>query len=138
MERIHTVGVVVLKDDNVLLVREGEQSGHVTGVYNTPAGRIDEGETPVQAAIRELHEESGLITTEADLEQLPKIYEADIPRKDGTIKHFIHTAFVCKRFSGDLVTTDETMPEWVPISELNSYTLLPNVRDIIVEGKKVL
>jgi mutator protein MutT len=138
MENIYTVGVVVIQDDTVLLVREGEKSSHVTGVYNTPAGRIDEGETPVQAAVRELHEESGLRTTEADLEQLPKIYEADIPRKDGTVRHFIHTAFACKRFEGELVATDETIPEWVPMSELNSYTLLPNIRDIIVEGKKVL
>lgn len=138
MEKIQSVGVVAFKENTVLLVREGEQSGHVTGVYNTPAGRIDEGETPIHAAAREFNEETGLTTNEQDLIELPKKYEASIPRKDGSIRHFYHTVFICKRFQGDLTASDETRPEWVPLDEVKNKKLLPNIEDMIAQGKRYL
>lgn len=138
MKEVSTVGVIILRDDKVLLVREGEKSAHRTGVYNTPAGRIDANETPMQAAVRELEEESGLQSTEHDLHELPKTYVADIVRKSGETVRFHHTVFVCTKFKGDLKATDETVPEWVKIDELDNYTLLPNIRDMVIEGKKYL
>src|SRR6266498_4107990 len=108
MNSIPTVGVLIFKDNKVLLVRHGEAAGHVTGSYGLPAGRIEKGETVKQAALRELQEETGFITTEDNLEELPlKILPADIPRKDGTIKRFSITVFLCRKFSGKLITTEE-------------------------------
>lgn len=59
----HTDGVVIIMtdedDEKILLNKEYRMS--VGGfVYNFPAGLIDDGETPEQAARRELKEETGL------------------------------------------------------------------------------
>jgi len=61
---IKTVGVILFRDDQVLLVCHGEKASHKNGVYGLPAGRIEEGENSKQAAVRELREESDLITEE--------------------------------------------------------------------------
>lgn len=135
MNKVPTVGIVVLKDNQVLLVQEGEKSSHLTGVYNTPAGRIEEDETPIQAAVRELQEESGLIATEADLVELPKKYTADIKRKSGETVRFYHTVFYCKKFDGSLKTGEDVTPMWVEIDKVANLKLLPNIEDMILQAK---
>jgi len=138
MERIPTVGIIVLKDENVLLVRHGEKAGHLTGSYGTPGGRIDPGEVAIRAAQRELEEESGLYVAKKDLIELPEKYEADLKRKDGNILHSYHTVFVCRIFTGELRATNEAAPEWVPIGKLHEMELLPNTENMVKKALEIL
>ena len=53
-------GVVVKRDGKYLLIQENRPSDlEVHGKWNLPAGKVDEGETIEQAAIREAKEEAG-------------------------------------------------------------------------------
>jgi 8-oxo-dGTP diphosphatase len=52
------VGVVVVQDGRLLLVRRGVQPGK--GLWALPAGYVDAGEDPREAAAREALEETGL------------------------------------------------------------------------------
>jgi 8-oxo-dGTP diphosphatase len=130
---IRTAGVLIYRDQEVLLVRHGTAAGHLTGVYGLPSGSLKEGETELEAAVRELEEETGLTTSQKDLVELPETYTAEIQRKDG-VKKFSFKVFLCKRFSGELKETEETTPEWVKISDLKKYKLLPNVEEIVKGG----
>ena len=67
VERPDTVAVLALDEDgNVLLVRQFRYAiGHET--LEIPAGTLDEGEIPVQAALRELREETGFAASRLDL-----------------------------------------------------------------------
>lgn len=138
MNSVPSVAIVVIQSNKVLLVREGEKSAHLTGVYNTPAGRIEEGETPVQAAIRELKEETGLETSEENLIELPRKYTADIKRKSGETVSFYHTVFVCIRFNGQLKSAEDVEPVWVEIEKVSSLKLLPNISDMISQARSSL
>lgn len=51
------VNVVVKQDNKILMVQENW--GNVKGMWNFPAGRLDEGENIFDGAIREAKEESG-------------------------------------------------------------------------------
>lgn len=51
----------------LLLTRRSSKLKDHPGQWALPGGRIDEGETPVEAALREMHEEVGLELTEADV-----------------------------------------------------------------------
>lgn len=129
-EPIKTVGVVVIQSNKVLLVRHSEQSSHVTGSYGFPAGRVEAGETDVEAALRELEEETGLHAKIEALREIPTIYEAMLERKDGA-KLFVMKAFRVDDFSGELRSSQETFPEWIPLSQLDAFPLLTNVNQAI-------
>ena len=125
MKNIQTVGVLIFNKNKILLVKHGEKAGHPTGTYGLPAGKIDKSETSMQAAVRELKEETGLVATEENLEKLPiTIPPANLIRKDGTTKRFQITLFLCRKYSGEMFANDETIPEWVAISELDNYPLV--------------
>lgn len=138
MNSIPTVGILLFQDDKVLLVKHGEAASHITGSYGLPAGRIEKGETAKQAAIRELQEETGLIARENELEELPiELPPVDIKRSDGTTKRFSITIFLCRKFHGKLIQTEETIPEWIDRNTINTLPLIVNVKVIIEKGMKL-
>jgi len=99
----------IMEKDSVLLIHK--KTGLGTGKINAPGGHIEEGETPLDAAIRETEEEVGLITRNL-------IYSGDL------YFHFLDglklrgTVFLCRDFSGDLIETDEALPFWCPLDEI--------------------
>ena len=56
---------VILKDKEVLMVRQYVERGDM--VWNFPGGGIEDNETPEEACIREVKEETGLEATELKL-----------------------------------------------------------------------
>jgi mutator protein MutT len=133
MEYTKTVGVVVLHEDEVLVVRHTEGATHHTGVVGFPAGRIQEGETSRQAAVRELREESGLIANEQELIPLPRIFKAELETKRGR-EHFEWTVFLCTAYTGELESSDETEPFWVRLAETETLPTLVNFRDALSDA----
>lgn len=138
IERVLTVGIIILNNDDVLLVEHGEAAGHLTGSFGSPGGRVDPGETTLQAAVREVKEETGLDVEEDHLIELPNKYEADLARKDGSILSVHHTMFATRKFTGSLKGTDETTPEWISIDKLHGMELLPNTEDMVKQAKENL
>lgn len=55
-----TAGAIIIRDNLILLVKKGQTSKNNPGTWSCPRGQIDEGETPEQAVIREVKEETGL------------------------------------------------------------------------------
>lgn len=113
-----SAAALVINDNKILLIREEEGSGHLTGVYGIPGGHVDEGETEIETAVRELKEETGLITKKEDCREFDGNYfTAEIPRKDGSVINFGWRVYYCKKFSGNLKSNSQTTPYWVDIEE---------------------
>ena len=92
--------------DEILLIHK--KTGHGTGKVNAPGGHIEPGETPVQAAIRECMEETGIVPANPVLKGV-----LDFPFTDGLyLKGYVFTA---DEFFGELRSTEEADPFWCPV-----------------------
>ena len=81
-EVIPTVGVLIYRNkEEVLLVRHKKSASNLTDTYRLPAGRLKHNESEVKAAIRELKEETGLLTTEESLQDYPKHIQLKLKEK---------------------------------------------------------
>jgi 8-oxo-dGTP diphosphatase len=106
--------------------------------YTLPGGKIDKGESPEHAAIREAHEETSLMVS---LRQ--KLHVLD---NEGRIEHY----FLVGEYWGDKVAlngperyyqsaTNQYALEWVPVANIGAYPLLPvAARAMVVEGLEIL
>ena len=128
-----TIGVVVFKDDEVLLVQHTAKAGLPTGSYGLPAGERKNKESGVSAGRREFGQETGYRTRNIYLTELPTSYSAVIMRK-GIEVLMTMKVFYCRKFTGILKSSRETIPCWIKIDTLSQINLLPNVLAAINEA----
>jgi len=105
----HATLCIPITDTEVLLGRKKVRWG--AGKWNGFGGKIDEGETPEEAAVRELEEESGL---EAKKENLKKVAVLKFYFNDKPV--FLMHTYVVRNWSGEPIETDEMIPQWHLIS----------------------
>ncbi|NNU17602.1 NUDIX hydrolase [Parvularcula sp. ZS-1/3] len=108
---IVAVGGVVLKGDEVLLIKRGRPP--LRKHWSIPGGKVEYGEPHIDALKREILEETGVICEPIGLigvfEALPDI---------GGDKHFVMVDYACRYVSGEVTPGDDAMDaEFLPIPE---------------------
>ena len=104
----------IVKDGQVLLIRKKRGLG--AGKINAPGGKLELGETALDAAIRETREEIGVTPLHLEERGVVRFQFAD--------GYSLHCAvFVALDFDGEPVETDEALPMWfaaddVPFHEM--------------------
>lgn len=108
-KKIRKAARCYLLNDNKVLVTKYKKGNRI-GFYDTPGGKIEEGETAKQAAIRETKEETGLDVKNLKyrgnmiVEYPNRIFDFDI--------------FVARDYEGQPQEFEENTAEWIDIHEL--------------------
>jgi len=123
--------VVVLKDDEVLLVRRGNEPRR--GSWSLPGGAVELGETVRQAAEREISEECGV---EIRATEVIEVLDAISPDGSGRIRfHYVLTELLAEYISGvPSAHSDALEARWFELDELAGLDILPMSVRIIREG----
>ena len=125
------VGVVVLRRDEVLLVRRCKAPNK--DQWSIPGGKQLLGETVMEAIHRELLEETGVI-----IEQPALLDVVDVIVPDGIGKiqyHYTLVDYQAKWFSGECRAGDDAdAVKWFTFEELNSLGLLEITRIVILKA----
>jgi len=107
-EKMYTTTLCfLLKKDKILLGMK--KTGFGQGKYNGFGGKIKEGETVLQATVRELEEESGIQVEERQLEYAGKL-DFIFPASP-QLRHDVHI-FLVHTWQGEPVETEEMKPQW--------------------------
>ena len=115
MKTIRVVAAIIIKNEEVFATQRGY--GDFKGGWEFPGGKIDAGETPEEALIREIKEE---LDTEVEVIELLDTVEYDYPNF-----HLSMDCFICNIKSGDLVLKEHEAAQWLTKETLASVNWLP-------------
>jgi 8-oxo-dGTP diphosphatase len=105
--------------DGRVLIAKRPQGKSMAGLWEFPGGKVEQGETPEAALIRELHEELGIDVTLACLAPLTFASHAY------DTFHLLMPLYVCRRWKGQVIAHEGQEFAWVRPNRLRSYEMPP-------------
>lgn len=118
------VGVAIVDDDHLLLIKRGKEPGK--GLWAVPGGKVDHGETLQEAARREVTEETGL---EVDIGEIVWVGESITDHA-----HLVLIDFRGTVSGGELAAADDAdEAAWVALDKAEEYPLTPTMYELIEE-----
>ena len=121
MKTIRVVAAVIRSGDKIFATARGY--GEYKGWWEFPGGKIENGETPKQALIREIREE---LTVEISVGELIKTVEYDYPNF-----HLSMDCFWAEVLSGQLELKEAEEARWLSREELLDVKWLPADLELI-------
>ncbi|NKB75932.1 MAG: 8-oxo-dGTP diphosphatase MutT [Gammaproteobacteria bacterium] len=121
--RLYVVVGVIQRENDKFLIQQRPPGKDCAGQWEFPGGKLELGETPGEALVRELHEELGVtITHYTPLTQLG----FDYPHAQVWLDVFLVTAF-----EGQVSGVEGQAMRWLGVSEMRKLDLLEAVYPIL-------
>ncbi|WP_404401755.1 (deoxy)nucleoside triphosphate pyrophosphohydrolase [Pelagibacterium halotolerans] len=117
MKTVFVVACALVDADRRVLIAQRPEGKQLAGLWEFPGGKVEEGETPEAALIRELREELGVETKEACLAPLTF---ASHTYDDF---HLFMPLYVCRKWQGMAVAHEHSALKWVRPQRLREYPM---------------
>lgn len=119
-KKIVLVAACALIDtDGRILLAQRPEGKNLAGLWEFPGGKVESGETPEDALIRELQEEIGITTKHACL--APLTFASYAYEKF----HLLMPLYVCRRYEGIARSMEGQALKWVRPQDLRNYPMPP-------------
>ena len=118
---VRVVATIIIHDGKVFATQRGY--GEFKDGWEFPGGKIEEGETPQEALVREIKEE---LDTEIEVGEYLDTVEYDYPTF-----HLSMDCFFCIIKSGQLVLKEHEAAKWLTKDNLDSVDWLPADKEFI-------
>ncbi len=113
------VACALVDADNRVLIAQRPANKAMAGLWEFPGGKVNDGERPEDALIRELNEELGITVREACLAPLSFASHsyADF--------HLLMPLYICRRWEGTVTAREHQALAWVRANKLRDYPMPP-------------
>ena len=128
MKTIRVAAAVIRKNNRIFATQRGY--GEFKDGWEFPGGKIEPGETPRQALVREIREE---LDTEINVGELIETIEYDYPTF-----HLSMDCFWCTVVEGSLELKEHEAARWLDREKLYSVDWLPADTGLIAKIEKLL
>ncbi|MGP8233515.1 MAG: 8-oxo-dGTP diphosphatase MutT [Methylovirgula sp.] len=119
MKLLLVVAAALVDPDGRVLIAQRPEGKQLAGLWEFPGGKLDDGERPEIALIRELKEELGIEVEEACLAPLSFASHA-YPEF-----HLLMPLYICRRWRGQVVARENQALKWVRPHNLRDYPMPP-------------
>ncbi|MCI4677386.1 (deoxy)nucleoside triphosphate pyrophosphohydrolase [Rhodoblastus acidophilus] len=119
MKLLLVVAAALIDADDRVLVAQRPEGKQLAGLWEFPGGKLDPGERPEQALIRELREELGI---EVKAPCLAPLTFANHAYEDF---HLLMPLFVCRRWEGMVVPREGQALKWLAPRKLRDIPMPP-------------
>ena len=119
MKLVTVVAVALVDADGRVLLAQRPEGKQLAGLWEFPGGKLEPGERPEEALIRELHEELGITVKAACLAPLTFASHA---YEDF---HLLMPLYVCRKWKGFAQSREGQALKWVRPTALRDYPMPP-------------
>jgi 8-oxo-dGTP diphosphatase len=119
MNLLLVVAVALVDADNRVLIAQRPQGKTLAGLWEFPGGKLDAGERPEQALIRELQEELGITVKE------PCLAPLTFASHTYDDFHLLMPLYICRRWEGTAIAREGQNLAWVRANKLRDYPMPP-------------
>lgn len=120
-KRIRVAAAIIIKDDSFFATQRGY--GAWKDWWEFPGGKIEAGETPEEALVREIREE---LDTEVSVDRFFMSVEYDYPEF-----HMSMDCFICSIISGELTLLEHESAKWLPLGDPLQVRWLPSDIEVV-------
>ena len=113
------VAVALVDVDGRVLIAQRPEGKAMAGLWEFPGGKVEDGEAPETALIRELREEIGIDVTENCL--APFTFASHAYEKF----HLLMPLYVCRVWDGEVTAREGQALKWVRPRDLRNYPMPP-------------
>ena len=121
MKTINVVAAIIEKDGRIFATQRGY--GAYKDWWEFPGGKIEAGETPEEALVREIREE---LRAEIKVGELFRTVEYDYPEF-----HMIMQCFLCELISDEIELVEHEAARWLGKEDIRSVRWLPSDIEIV-------
>src|ERR1700739_1859272 len=129
---ILVAAVVLIDADGRVLLAQRPEGKAMSGLWEFPGGKVDPGETPEAALIRELAEELGIDVTASCLAPFTFASHAypDF--------HLLMPLYVCRKWDGFVQSRERQGLKWVKPKALRDYPMRPGDQPLVAMLRDLL
>ena len=129
---IMVVAVALVDVDGRILISQRPKNKSMSGLWEFPGGKIEDGENPEQALIRELKEELNIDVSDRCL--APFTFASYKYEKF----HLLMPLYVCRVWEGSVQSMEGQVFKWVRPKKLKDYPMLPADAPIVAMLRDLL
>lgn len=119
LKTVLVVAVALIDTDGRVLIAQRPEGKQLAGLWEFPGGKVEPGERPESALIRELKEELGIDVTEACL--APFVFTSHAYETF----HLLMPLYLCRRWSGVVQAREHSALKWVKPNQLSQWPMPP-------------
>ncbi len=119
MKTILVVAAALVDSDGRVLIAQRPEGKQLAGLWEFPGGKVEPGETPETALIRELEEELGIIVKQACL--APFVFASHTYETF----HLLMPLYLIRRWEGEPEAREHAALKWVRPNDMSQYPMPP-------------